>query len=52
MANRRIISSSHCLTEFDHLELNDNSCWYPDRPIAIIGKLLDLGKVVNLMMKS
>ena len=40
------------LTLLDHLELNDNSRWYPDCPIAIIGKLLDLGKVVNLMMKK
>ena len=40
------------LTQLDHLELNDNSRWYPDCPIAIISKLLDLGKVVNLMMKS
>ena len=40
------------LTLLDHLELNDNSRWYPDCPIAIIGKLLDLGKMVNLMMKK
>ena len=40
------------LTQLDHLELNDNSRWYPDCPIAIIGKLLDLRKMVNLMMKK
>ena len=45
-------SQAHTVEELDHLELNDNSRWYPDCPIAIIGKLLDLGKVVNLMMKK
>ena len=40
------------LTQLDHLELNDNSRWYPDRPIAIISKLLDLGKVVDLMVEK
>ena len=43
---------AHTLIQLDHLELNDNSRWYPDCPIAIIGKLLDLGKMVNLMMKK
>ena len=45
-------SQAHTVEELDHLELNDNSRWYPDCPITIISKLLDLGKVVNLMMKS
>ena len=51
MAKQSVMSSSHAY-KLVHLELNDNSRWYPDCPIAIIGKLLDLGKVVNLMMKK
>jgi len=47
-----VIPLESCATLGKALELNDNSCWNPDCPIAIISKLLDLGKMVNLMVEK